>query len=410
MTAVATQHQPGTDDEGERTGATGLRPGLSRATTLLFAVACGLAVANVYYAQPLLDEIARSFGIGHASVGIVVTVTQVGYGAGLLLLVPLGDVLDRRRLIVTQSLLSVAALIAVATASSPPVLLAAVAVVGLLAVVTQVLVAFAATLSAPADRGHVVGVVTSGVVLGILLARVLAGGVAELAGWRAVYLVSAGLTLLVAAALFRALPTATGAPDRIAYPALLRSTLMLFRRERLLRVRALIAFFLFAAFSTLWTSLVLPLSAPPLSLSPAQVGLFGLIGAAGALGALRAGRLADRGRGQQVTGVGLALLLVSWVPIGLARESLLALVVGLLALDLGVQAVHVTNQSLLYAVAPEARSRLTAAYMVFYSLGSAVGSIASTAVYAWADWTGVCLLGAGFSAAGLGFWALTRRA
>lgn len=410
MTAVATQHQPGTDDDGRRASATGPRSALSRATTLLFAVACGLAVANVYYAQPLLDEIARSFGIGHASVGIVVTVTQVGYGAGLLLLVPLGDVLDRRRLIVTQSLLSVAALIAVGTASSPPVLLAAVAVVGLLAVVTQVLVAFAATLSAPGDRGRVVGVVTSGVVLGILLARVLAGGVAELAGWRAVYLVSAGLTLLVAAALFRALPVPTGVRARIAYPVLLRSTVTLFRRERLLRVRALIAFFLFAAFSTLWTSLVLPLSAPPLSLSPAQVGLFGLIGAAGALGALRAGRLADRGRGQQVTAIGLALLLGSWLPIGLARESLPALVVGLLALDLGVQAVHVTNQSLLYAVAPEARSRLTAAYMVFYSLGSAVGSITSTAVYAWADWTGVCLLGAGFSAAGLGFWALTRKA
>lgn len=409
MTACPTHLPRAADGHDDLVGDAVPRTPLPRRLTLLFAAACGLAVANVYYAQPLLDEIAVAFGIGHASVGIVVTVTQVGYGAGLLLLVPLGDALDRRRLIVAQSLLSVLALVAVGVAPSTPALLAAVAVVGLLAVVTQVLVAFAATLAAPADRGRVVGVVTSGVVLGILLARALAGGVAELAGWRAVYLLSAALTLLVAAALFRALPAHDGARTRIAYPALVRSTLTLFRRERLLRVRAVLALFLFAAFSTLWTSLVLPLSAPPLSLSPAQIGLFGLIGAAGAAGALRAGRLADRGLGQRVTGIGLALLLVAWLPIALTRESLLALVVGLIALDLGVQAVHVTNQSLLYAVAPHARSRLTAGYMVFYSIGSAIGSIASTAVYAWAGWTAVCLLGAAFSAAGLVFWRATIR-
>ncbi|NEN83490.1 MFS transporter [Paenibacillus elgii] len=382
---------------------------MSRSVALLFAVACGLAVANIYYAQPLLDAMASELGIDRAAVGIVITATQIFYALGLLMLVPLGDLMNRRKLIVGQMLLSVLALIAVGTASTAAVLLAAMGAVGLLAVVTQALVAYASTLAAPAERGRIVGFVTSGVVIGILLARTVAGTLTDLAGWRSVYFVSAGLTVLMAGLLFRVLPREDHGKVPMTYPQLLRSVFALFVQEPVLRIRGILALLIFASFSVLWTSLVLPLSSPPLSLSHTAIGSFGLVGVAGALAAARAGRLADRGLGQRTTGVALTLLLVSWLPIRMAESSLWALIAGVVLLDLAVQAVHVTNQSMIYNVRPEARSRLAGAYMIFYSIGSAVGSISSTLMYARAGWTGVCLLGAAISGLALLFWGLTRR-
>jgi predicted MFS family arabinose efflux permease len=382
---------------------------MSRNVTLLFAIACGLAVANIYYAQPLLDDISNEFGITHSSVGLVITITQVCYALGLLLLVPLGDLLNRRWLITGQMLISVLALIAVGTAPTSLVLFIGIAAVGLLAVVTQTLVAFAATLAAPLERGRVVGVVTSGIVIGILLARTFAGVLTDLAGWRSVYLVSAILTFIMACVLFRILPHYVQKKESISYLQLLSSTLVLFAQERVLRIRAALALLIFTAFSILWTSLVLPLSAPPFSLSHTAIGAFGLAGVAGALAAARAGHLADRGLGQRTTGMALTLLLISWLPISYTQHSLLALIVGIVLLDLAVQAIHVTNQSMILTLRHEARSRLTAAYMIFYSIGSAAGSIASTTIYAYSGWNGVCLLGAIVSALALLFWALTRR-
>ncbi|WP_397313194.1 MFS transporter [Paenibacillus elgii] len=382
---------------------------MSRSVALLFAVACGLAVANIYYAQPLLDAMASELGIDPAAVGVVITATQICYALGLLLLVPLGDMANRRKLIVGQMLLSVLALIVVGTASTAVVLLAGLGIVGLLAVVTQALVAYASTLAAPAERGRVVGLVTSGVVIGILLARTVAGTLTDLAGWRSVYFVSAGLTVLMAGLLFRVLPREDHGKVPMTYPQLLRSVFALFVQEPVLRIRGIIALLIFASFSVLWTSLVLPLSSPPLSLSHTAIGSFGLAGVAGALAAARAGRLADRGLGQRTTGVALTLLLVSWLPIRMTESSLWALIAGVVLLDLAVQAVHVTNQSMIYNVRPEARSRLAGAYMIFYSIGSAVGSISSTLMYARAGWTGVCLLGAAISGLALLFWGLTRR-
>jgi predicted MFS family arabinose efflux permease len=376
---------------------------------VLFAVACGLAVANVYYAHPLLDAIAASFGISHGTVGIVVTSTQIGYGAGLVLLVPLGDIVNRRRLIVTQWLLSAVALTIVGTSRSPAVLLTGMAAVGLLAVVTQVLVAFAASLAAPHERGRVVGTVTSGVVIGILLARTFAGVITDLLNWRAVYLTSAALALIISVLLWRALPDHDRGTASMTYSRLLRSVLTLYVSEPVLRARATLAMLIFATFSVLWTSLVLPLSTPPLSLSHTTIGLIGLFGAAGAFAAAGAGRLADRGLSQVTTGVALTVLLISWLPIGLVRHWLPALVVGLVLLDVAVQAVHVTSQSMIYTIDKHARSRLVGGYMVFYSIGSAAGSIASTATYAWAGWTGVCVLGAAISSIALLFWIQHRR-
>ncbi|OMD35107.1 MFS transporter [Paenibacillus odorifer] len=381
---------------------------ISRNVALLFSIACGIVVANIYYAQPLLDAISNEFGISHSFVGLVITITQIFYALGLLLLVPLGDLLNRRWLIAGQMLLSVLALIVVGTATSSIVLFVGIAAVGFLAVVTQTLVAFAATLAAPAERGRIVGVVTSGIVIGILLARTFAGVLMDLAGWRSVYLVSAVLTLIMACVLFRVLPHYEHKRESLSYLQLIRSMFTLFAQERTLRIRAALGMMIFTAFSILWTSLVLPLSAPPFSLSHTAIGAFGLAGVAGALAAARAGRLADRGLGQKTTGVALILLLISWLPISYVQHSLIALIVGIILLDLAVQAVHVTNQSMILTLRPEARSRLTAGYMIFYSIGSATGSIASTSIYVYFGWNGVSLLGAIVSALALLFWLLTK--
>lgn len=379
--------------------------GLPRATIWLFAMAAGLSVANIYYAQPLLDVMAKDLDITPSAIGLVVTLTQIGYALGLIFVVPLGDLVDRRRLVVAQTLLSVGALSLVATAQTSTMLFVGLVTTGVLAVVVQVLVAFAATLAKPSERGRTVGAVTSGVVIGILAARFVAGLIADLGGWRAVYLTSAGATLVMAGLLLRALPARLPSASQEDYGAALQSIPSLFHHDRVLLRRGLLALSIFAAFSTFWTALVLPLSQEPFSYSHTQIGLFGLVGIAGALAASRAGRLADRGFDQRTTGLSLALLTGSWGLIVLLPHSVLTFLAGVILLDLAVRAVHVTNQSTILARHPEASSRLVGGYMVFYSVGSALGAIASTTVYASAGWTGVCGLGAVFSAMGLGLWA-----
>lgn len=363
----------------------------NRQNTVL-ALAAGVAVANVYYAQPLLVTMGADLGISSGTVGAFVTVTQIGYGLGLFFLVPLGDLLDRRRLIRAQFVLLAAALGLVGVARNAAMLLVGLAAVGLLAVVTQSLVAFAASLSAPAERGRAVGTVTSGIVIGILLARTTSGLLTDLAGWRSVYLISCALSLLIAVTLSKANPQPKA---NLSYYGLLRSTVTLWTDEPVFRQRALLAFFVFAAFSTLWSSVVLPLTEQ--SLTHTEIGAFGLIAAAGALAAGPAGRLNDQGRGQLVTISASVLLAMSWLLIVWTPRSLWALTIGAIMLDLAVQAVHVSNQSRIYELRPEAGSRLIGGYMVFYSLGSGLGAILSTALYYHSGWTAVCLLGASFS-------------
>ncbi|WP_260412621.1 MFS transporter [Alkalihalobacillus sp. TS-13] len=382
---------------------------MSRYMALLFATACGMAVANIYFAHPLLDALSNEFKIHHSTIGIVITITQICYALGLFLLVPLGDLWNQRRLIIGQMLIAVAALIVISLAPSSAILFIGMAVVGMVASVTQTLVAYASTLSEPQERGGIVGFVTSGVVIGILLARVFAGILTDIGGWRLVYLTSAALMLFIVSLLYRDLPNSIRKKTSMSYPKLLRSVLLLFIQERILLIRGILGMLIFISFSILWTSLVLPLSSAPHSLSHSTIGAFGLAGVAGALAAARAGRLADRGLGQRTTGISLALLLASWFLISFIDHSLFVLIIGVILLDLAVQAVHVTNQSMIFTVRPESRSRLTAAYMIFYSIGSATGSIASTNIYATFGWNGVSLLGASVSAFALLFWVLTSR-
>jgi predicted MFS family arabinose efflux permease len=385
-------------------------PPLTRAVVWLAAFASGLAVASVYYAQPLLDAMAHEFGLARATVGAVVAWTQIGYGLGLLLLVPLGDVLDRRRLIIGQTACSAAALVVVAAAPAGWVFLAGMALVGALAVVTQLHVAHASSLAGAGQRGQVVGTVTSGIISGILLARAVSGALADAWGWRAVYGAAAFANLAMVWALYRALPRQPLRASRMRYRALVASVFTLWRQERVLRERGGLALLVFMAMTVLWTPMVLALRTPPHALSHAAVGLFGLAGVCGAIGATRAGRWADRGGAQRTTAIALALMLLSWIAAALLPHSLWGLIVAVLLLDFGLQAVHVSNQSLIYRTRPEAQSRQTAAYMVCYSIGCAFGSIASTMAFDRAGWLGVCALGALISAAALAWWMLTLRA
>ena len=398
------------DSERQRVSVVTADAALPRPVLLLCAIACGLAVAGITYAQPMLDMIADEFRIDHASAGIIVTMAQVGYALGLIFIVPLGDLLNRRRLILGQSVLAALALLAVALAPSPTVLVAGMAGVGSLAVVIQVIVAYAAIRAAPAERGRVVGLVTSGVVGGILLARTGTGMLADLSGWRTVYMASATATLIVAALLFCALPREERQHKSTPYAGLVSSLLHLIKSESILRDRAVLALLVFAAYTSLVTPLVLPLSAPPHSLSHAAIGLFGLSGLAGMLGATIAGQRSDRGDGRRVTAQSLSIMLAAWLPIAFLPVSFWSLVLGILAMDFGLQSVHVTNQSVIYRLRPEAQSRIAAAYMLFYSIGCGSGAVASTFTYARAGWLGVCLLGATFSTCAIAYWVMIRPA
>lgn len=377
--------------------------GLSPALILLMSVATGLAVASNYYAQPLLDTIARAFDLSASSAGFIVTAAQLGYAAGLLFLVPLGDMFERRMLIVSMTLLAAGGMLITASSQSLTMMIIGTALTGLFSVVAQILVPLAATLASPEKRGKVVGTIMSGLLLGILLARTVAGLLASIGGWRTVYWVASVLMVIMALALWRGLPKVKQ-ENHLNYPQLLASVFSLFTRDKLLRTRAILGCLTFANFSILWTSMAFLLAAPPFNYSEGVIGLFGLAGAAGALGARPAGGLADKGKSHMTTSAGLVLLLLSWAAIWYGHVSVLALIVGILVLDLTVQGVHITNQTVIYRVKPDARNRLTAGYMTSYFIGGAAGSLISASAWQHAGWTGVCTIGAIVAAINLLVW------
>ena len=350
----------------------------------------------------------RDLGVPAELTGWIVAIGQVGYLAGLVLLVPLGDVVDRRRLIAVHLALTAAGMILTASASAAWVAFVGLAAAGVFAVVVQIAVAYAASVSPPAERGRNIGVVTSGVVVGILGARIVTGTLAEVWGWRSVYAVLAALALGLAALVLVVLPSEERTDRPVGYRRAVVPLGGLFG-QRIFLTRGLIAFFLFASFGTLWSGLSLSLTDVPWQLSESEIGLFGIAGLAGALGAARAGRWADVGRTAPVTGVALALLVLSWAAIAQLPWSLWLLVVGIVVLDFAVQAVHVGNQHLLTAAHPDRTSSVIGGYMVFYSLGSALGAAATTAVLTAHGWTGSSLLGAGFAACALVVWACGPR-
>lgn len=369
------------------------------------ALGCGVSVGNLYYAQPLLAAIANSLHVGYGEAGLVVTLAQVGYVLGLMLLVPLGDLIRRRRLVVGVLVLTCASLAATALAPTLTVLDVAITAVGVSTVVPQILVPFAAELAPEEQRGRVVGTVMSGLLIGVLLARTVSGVLAELGTWRVAFYAAAVAMLLLAGLLRRELPDAPPS-SQLPYHRLLGSIWEIARSEPIIRWRSLYGGLGFACFSVLWTSIAFLLAGAPFHYGPGLIGLFGLLGAGGAMMASVAGRLADRGLTRPSTGLLFTLLSASFGLLALGRSDLLPLILGIVALDLSVQGIHILNQATIYTRRPDSRGRVTTIYMVSYFVGGAIGSAVTATLYASSGWEAVCGFGAAIAAGGLLAWAL----
>ena len=371
------------------------------------AVAAGLAVANLYYAQPLLGTLSRSLSVPPGAVATLVTVTQVGYAVGLAFLVSLGDIWERRRLVSGLLLVTAGSAAGAALAPSLAWLEVAVIALGATSVVAQILVPLAADLSGERVRGRVVGTVMTGLLLGILMARTVSGALAQLAGWRAVFWLSASLMVGLSVGLRLVLPRSRNA-TALSYPRVLRSVVMIFAAEPILRRRSLYGALAFAGFSVFWTTAAFALSGPPYHYGNGVIGLFGLAGVAGAICASLAGRLTDRGWASWTTGGFLAIITGSFGLLALGGSSLLPFVVGVVLLDLGVQGIQVTNQGVIYRLRDDARSRINTAYMISYFAGGAAGSALAGLAWSTTRWAGVCALGALIGLVGLGVWGKER--
>jgi predicted MFS family arabinose efflux permease len=363
-----------------------------RGLLLLLATVAGVSIANIYYNQPLLGNLRQSFPQGASWIGAVPAATQLGFAAGMLLLSPLGDRIDRRRLILLQIAGSCIALLVAATAPTLLVLIGASLAIGVLATMAQQAGPFAAELAPPAQRGHAIGTVMSGLLLGILLARTVSGIVAEHFGWRAVFIVSIAALLVLAAVVATRLPPSKPT-STLSYGKLLGSLWHLAVELPGLREASLTGAAMMGAFSLFWSMLSLLLAGAPFHLGPQAAGLFGIVGAAGALVAPWVGKLADRHGSRAVISLAIGLVAVSFVIFGLSSTSIVGLVAGVVVLDVGVQSAQISNQSRIYALKPEARSRVNTVYMVCYFIGGAAGSTAGAIAWPAFGWTGVCVAG-----------------
>ncbi|GAA3477004.1 MFS transporter [Streptomyces yanii] len=389
---------------------TGASPVLGRGLVLLMAVAAGLSAAGNYFAQPLLDVIEANLHIGVTAAGLIVTAAQGGYALGLILLVPLGDVMERRKLAVGLFALTALFLLLTAGAPTGPLLIAGTALTALTSVGAQVVVPFAATLAAPAERGRIVGLVMSGVLLGGLVGRLASGALSELGGWRTAYWVNALLMAVMAVLLHRRLPRLPRSDDTAptGYAGLLRSTLSLLRTEPLLRWRSAVAAFSMASYSVQLTALTFLLTRPPYNWNAAAIGLFGLVGVIGVVGMNFAARLSDRGRVQVVSGASAALLALSWLLLLAGESSLLWLALGVVSLNVAQQAALNSSQNVIYALRPEARNRINSGFMTLFFLGGAAGAALASVVWSRAGWTGICVLGGSLATGSFVLWVLER--
>jgi len=384
----------------------GLSPGLVR----LMAVTCAVTVANLYFAQPLLHSIGSLLHVSQTAASLLVTAGQLGYAAGLLLVVPIGDIARRRPLLTSLLAADTLALAASAIAPDLAILGALAVVVGVTSVVVQMLVPYAATLAPDEQRSRVIGTLMSGLLIGILLSRTFAGIIAQVAGWRAVYGAAACAMALTTVALRVALPDHPRELS-VSYREQMRGVFATARAEPVLRWRSLIGACVFAAFGCFWTTVTFLLSGPQYGFSQLDIGLFALVGAAGAATASFGGRLLDARRELRwpATGAALLLMTASFALIGLGGThlggwSLVPLVIGVLLMDASVQATHVVNQSVIYDLLPSARSRLTTIYMTTYFIGGAVGSAAGPRAYEQWGWAGASATAAAFSLLGLVAW------
>ncbi|WP_363322497.1 MFS transporter [uncultured Gilliamella sp.] len=377
--------------------------GLSGWLVFLMAFAIGVTIASNYYAQPLLHSITDDLHIAIKHAGAIIMSAQFSYAVGLLFITPLGDKVERKQLILILMMLTICGLIISALSQNLWMLIIGTAITGLFSAVAQVLIPFAATLAKPEHRGKIVGTLMSGMLLGILLGRTFAGAISSISDWHNVYWIATVIMIIVTLLLWLSLPNYCNKTN-INYWQLMVSIGSLYRQERTLRIRSILAVLSFAIFSLLWTPLAFLLSDPPYHYSDFIIGLFGFAGAAGAIGSPIVGRLSDKGKGAVATSIGLTLLLLSWLPLSFAHYSIMALILGVVLLDFAVQVTHVSNMNAIYQIRPESRSRMNTGYMVSYFIGGMLGSVTSTYLYSHYGWFAITVAGTILALLGIIVW------
>jgi predicted MFS family arabinose efflux permease len=360
-------------------------------TNVLFMAACtGLIVANLYYCQPLIILIAKEFKIPEANAGTITYLTQAGYAIGLFFMVPLGDKIERKKQILMTTFASVIALIIATTAKSFFILQIASLLIGITSIVPQLILPLAASLSALEERGKVIGTIMSGLLLGILLSRTISGFIGQILGWRSMFWIASGICLMIFFLIQKKFPE--NRPQfKGSYGQLIQSLFTLIKTQPILREATLINVFSFAQFGAFWTTMVLLLSDAPFHFNSATIGLFGVVGASGALAAPLVGKLGDKGNSRIAIGYGCLLLLMSFVVYYFSAESVIGIIIGIVLMDVGIQSVHISNQTRVYALLPEARNRLNTVFMSFSFLGTATGSAFGLLLWKLGGWHAVTI-------------------
>lgn len=365
---------------------------LNNFLVLVMAVSCGITVANLYYIQPLLAEIARAFHVNQVSIGFVAMLTQIGYALGMLFLLPLADIMEKRILIIIMLICSACSLILMFFSFNITVVSIASFAIGFASVVPQLIVPLAAQLANPKERGKIIGTVMSGLLIGILVSRTFSGIVGRYFGWRIVYFIAAVIMILLAIFLRKLLPICPPI-SKMKYSALFKSMVDLIKTQSVLREASINGALMFSAFSIFWTSLVFLLESSHYHMGAEAAGLFGLVGITGALAAPVVGRIADKKIPKFTIGIGIIIVIISYTCFFIFGFKLWGLIIGVILLDLGVQSCQISNQARVHALKEEARNRINTVYMVSYFVGGALGSFFGSVSYAHFGWYGVCVLG-----------------
>ncbi|WP_224751217.1 MFS transporter [Mucilaginibacter pankratovii] len=367
------------------------KPHLTTTTLWVMTLTTGLVVANLYYNQPLLNDMAETFHVSNGKVGQVSMLTQIGYAVGILFVIPMADMVKRKRLMLIEFAFIVLALLLTALAPNIHILLLSGFLLGAASIMGMLLVPMAAHLADPAERGKKIGFIMSGLLIGILLSRTLSGFVGAHFGWRSMYFIAAGIMIILWLLIYLLLPEVE--PDyKGNYRQLMRSLVDLVKNEPKLRLAALRGALCFACFSAFWTSLVFMLK-QNFNEGSDVAGAFGLAGAFGAIAAGLMGRLSDKMDAYKLSTITLALVLVSFIIFWFSAYSIVGLIIGVIIMDMGVQATHISNQAIIFSLDPAARNRINTVYMVTYFTGGATGTYLATLVWGAYNWPGICAIG-----------------
>ncbi|MBL4933502.1 MFS transporter [Clostridium paridis] len=368
------------------------KPILTNLLIMVMAIACGLTVANLYYIQPLLADIAKTFNVSEVSVGSAAMLTQIGYAVGMILILPLGDIKERRGLITLMLLFSILSLTCMFFSQNISMLMISSFAVGFTSIIPQLIIPLAAQLSNPEERGKIIGTVMSGLLIGILVSRTFSGILGGYYGWRIVYIIAAGMMIILMVALNKLIPICNPVSN-VKYTELIKSMVRLIKTESTLREASINGAMMFAAFSAFWTSLTFLLESSHYNMGPQAAGLFGLVGISGALAAPLVGRLADKKGPRFVIGICISIVILSYLLFLLLGFKVFGLILGVILLDLGVQSCNVSNQTRVHSLNEEMRNRINTVYMVSFFLGGAFGSFLGSYSYAHFGWYGVCAFG-----------------